>query len=56
MYLHLPGCVMRQFGYMQFAPKDPFDSAPLYMAHIDINAMYDVFLNHLVSGETYPSF
>lgn len=51
MYPHLPECIMRQFGYMQYVPRDPSDYATSIMAHWDVDAMYNYFLNHLVSDK-----
>lgn len=48
MYPHLIERVMRQFGYMQFVPRDPSDSTPPIMVCSDVDAMYDEHLNHLV--------
>ncbi|XP_058783383.1 uncharacterized protein LOC131658065 [Vicia villosa] len=49
--LHLPERVMRQLGYMQFIPKDPFVSTPLTVKHEDMNVMFDYYVNHLVPDE-----
>lgn len=49
MYPCLPKWVMRQFGYMQVIPSDPFLSVPSTMPHGDVDAMYHGLLNHLVS-------
>lgn len=51
MYSHILECVTRQFGYKKFVPRDLSDSAPCTMFHRDVDAIYDGFLNHLVSAE-----
>ncbi|XP_058783873.1 uncharacterized protein LOC131658616 [Vicia villosa] len=49
--LYLPECVMRQFGYMQYIPKDSYVSAPPSAKRIDMNAMFGDYVNHLVPDE-----
>lgn len=46
---------MQQFGYMQIVPRDPFESAPPAMTRRDMGAMYEHYLNHLVSDETWST-
>lgn len=54
MYPYLPEHVMPQFRYMQFIPRDTFDSSPPTMAlrDVDVDVMYDDYLNHLVLDDT----
>lgn len=48
MYPHLPERVMRQFDYMHFLPKDPYEYALPAMTHRDTGVIYDDYLNHLI--------
>ncbi|XP_050877791.1 uncharacterized protein LOC127081590 [Lathyrus oleraceus] len=52
MYPYLSEHVMPQFRYMQFVPRDSFDSVPPTMARRDVDVMYDDYLNHLVPDDT----
>lgn len=48
MYPHLPKCVMRQFDYMQYIPRDPYVLVPPAMTGRDMDIMFDDHLNNLV--------
>lgn len=50
-FSHVPNHVMRQSGYMQYIPNDPFVFVLLAMTHRDMDIMFDDYLNHLVLGE-----
>lgn len=42
---------MRQFGYMQVVSRIIFVFIPHNMVRRDVNAMYDDFLNYMISTE-----
>ena len=55
MYQHLPKLVVHQFRYIRFVPTCSFNSVYPTMVYRDVDAMYDDFLNHMISGETRGS-
>lgn len=50
-YPNLSERVMRQFDYILFIPRDPYEYAPSIMTESDMDTMFDDYLYHLVPDE-----
>lgn len=52
---NLPERVMRQFGYMQSIPRDPFVTPPPNVKHRDTDAIFYDHVNHPVLYEAHST-